>query len=69
LGIIIAVTISLSSLNRIYSYFHPAYNFIWGDYIETYEKRKSHGRLLLLGVVLALLISIAANIISKRMGI
>ena len=55
-------------LGYIYVYFAPPYSFLWGDYIAFYEKRRSRGRFVLVGVVLALLLGVGANFLSKRIG-
>lgn len=51
------------------AYVFPFYNFIWGDYVRIYEKRKTLGRIIFGSVVLALIISILANYISSLIGI
>jgi hypothetical protein len=57
---------ALVLLGYVYVYFSPPYNFLWGDYISVYEKRRSRGRFLLVGVLLTITLGIAVNFISKR---
>lgn len=55
----------------IYSctYFFPPYNFIWGDYIKVYEKRKATGRFILGVIILGIVLSILGNYFSDLLGI
>jgi hypothetical protein len=57
---------ALMLLGYVYVYFSPPYNFLWGDYVSVYEKRRSRGRFLLVGVLLTSALGIAVNFISKR---
>ncbi|HYT41682.1 MAG TPA: hypothetical protein VEP90_05010 [Methylomirabilota bacterium] len=45
-----------------YFYFFPSCNFVWGDNIKILERRNSRGRLILEGVLFALLINIASGV-------
>jgi hypothetical protein len=42
----LAVFVGLPLLGYCYVYFHPLYNFLWGDYVATFEKRHSRGRFI-----------------------
>lgn len=66
---IIGVILLLMVSGACYSYFQPPYNFLWGDYVPAYEKRRSRGKFLLIAVLLALVIGVVANLISKKLGI
>ena len=55
-------------LGYVYVYFSPPYNFLWGDRIAIYEKRRSRGRFLLIGIALTILLGVVANFVSKRIG-
>ncbi len=50
-------------------YYFPFYNFLWGDYIKVYERKKSMGRFILIGIIFSIVISVAANYISVILGI
>lgn len=50
-------------------YFRPRFNFLWGDYVAIYERRQSRGKFIVVGVILAVLIGVLANFISKRIGL
>jgi hypothetical protein len=52
----LSLFVGLPFLGYVYVYFAPPYNFLWGDYIVLYEKRRSKGRFLLIGIVLTLLL-------------
>jgi hypothetical protein len=67
IGILIIAVVVLFSL--CYKYFQPSYNFLWGDYVDDYEKRKSRGRLILVSVILATVVGIGVSFISKRIGL
>lgn len=69
LGVVIVVPVSLLLLSWCWIYFQPSYNFLWGDYVTAYEKRRSRGRFLLIGILLAIVVSVAANFISKKIGL
>jgi len=66
---IIGVYFILLLSGLCYLYFHPSYNFLWGDYLSDYEKRRSRGNLLFVGIILALVLCVLGNFISKRIGI
>jgi hypothetical protein len=66
---LIAVPVVLLLLAACYKYFNPPYNFLWGDYETIYDKRKSRGRFLFVGIVLAIMTSIVATYISRIIGI
>jgi hypothetical protein len=65
IGFPAALALLFGSLSA-WVYFSPLYNFLWGDYIRFYEGRRSKGRLILVGVGLALIVSVVANLISAR---
>jgi hypothetical protein len=60
---------ALVGLTYLYFHFNPLYNFLWGDYVAKYEKRRSTGRFLIFGVVLVVLLGVIANLISRHIGI
>lgn len=66
IGLFIIVVITLFSAG--YKYFQPSYNFLWGDYVAVYEKRKSIGRLIFVSVILATFVGLVVSFISKRIG-
>lgn len=47
----------------------PGYNFCWGDYTQKYEKTKRLRTTFWTLVVLATIVSVAANFLSKKLGI
>lgn len=47
----------------------PSYNFCWGDYIAYYERRRQIQTVIWTVVVLGLIVAIAANFFSKKLGI
>lgn len=47
----------------------PGYNFCWGDYMQVYERSKRLRSAIWTLIVLATLVSIAANFFSKKLGI
>lgn len=47
----------------------PGYNFCWGDYTQKYEKTKRLRTAFWTLVVLATIVSVAANFLSKKLGI
>lgn len=49
-------------------YFYPPYNFCWGEYLEKFKRRQARARFLMVVVVLALIITIAGNYVSRRLG-
>lgn len=49
--------------------YFPVYNFLWGDYVSFYERKKSVGRFILVGVILTIIIAVIANYISALIGI
>lgn len=66
---IIAIPFGLVFLLFMWSYFFPAYNLCWGEYINFKKRRESMGKFLFSGIVIALTISITANYISALLGI
>lgn len=60
---------ALPLLGYCYAYFQPPYNFLWGDYVPIYEKRRSRGRFVLVGIIFAVILGIVINFISKKIGI
>jgi hypothetical protein len=65
---IMGIPVFLLLLGLCYLYFQPSYIFLWGDCIEAYEKRRSLGRILFVGVILAFVVGLAVNFISKKIG-
>ena len=47
----------------------PSYNFCWGEYTTYYEKRVRLRTAVFTLVVVALVVSIVANFVSKKLGI
>lgn len=47
----------------------PSYNFCWGDYLQVYERSRRLRSAFWTLVVVATLVSIAANYFSKKLGI
>lgn len=58
-GLFSAVIFSLSYV--FLKEYYPLYNFVWGDYEQVFEKKKSVLRYLLYTVCLGILLSILAN--------
>ena len=69
LVLIFIVPIFLAISIGLYTYFKPSFNFLWGDYVAVFEKRRSRGRFLVVGIIIALAITIVGNFISKKMGL
>jgi hypothetical protein len=46
----------------------PSYNFYWGDYIAIYDRRRQRKTILWTVIVLGLVVSIIAGIITKKLG-
>ncbi len=49
-------------------YFHPPYNFVWGDYIKVYEGRQAARNFVYVALVVGLLVTIIGGIITKKIG-
>jgi hypothetical protein len=49
--------------------FFPSYNFIWGDYVRVYEKRKATGRFILVVIILGIIVGILGNLFTALLGI
>ncbi|MCD5360310.1 hypothetical protein [Chromobacterium aquaticum] len=47
----------------------PSYNFCWGDYVARFDRKRQIRNFVLSAIFLALLISIVANFVSKKLGI
>jgi hypothetical protein len=47
----------------------PSYNFCWGDYVAYYERRKQIQMIFWTVIVLGLIVAIAANFFSKKLGL
>ncbi len=45
------------------------YNFSWGDYKQAYEKRQAGGKFILIGVLLAVILSIIGGIVANYLTI
>jgi hypothetical protein len=67
--LIIIPTFGLPAFASIYSYFQPPFNFLWGDAVTSYNKRRNQGRFLLGGVLLVIVLGLIVNFISKKIGI
>jgi hypothetical protein len=61
-----SILLGLPLLGYCYVYFRPLYNFLWGDYVAKYERRRSVGRFVFVGVLVALVVSVMADLISRR---
>jgi hypothetical protein len=61
--------VGLIGLALFWAYYFPFYNFLWGDYIKVYERKKSTGKFIVGGIIFALVISVVANYISAILGI
>ncbi|MGD0548084.1 MAG: hypothetical protein ABR991_09720 [Terracidiphilus sp.] len=57
------------ALSYLYSYFHPPFNFLWGDYVTLHNRRKGIWRFLIGGVLLAIVLGIVINYLSKKIGL
>jgi hypothetical protein len=47
----------------------PSYNFYWGDYVGYYDRRRQFQKVIWTVVILGLLVAVAANFVSKKLGI
>src|SRR5690606_38042459 len=65
MAVMVVLVLGLVGSVSFLSYAYPAYNFCWGDYTETYKRRKVVGNTVFSAVVLALVIGVAANYISR----
>jgi len=65
----IGIVVLLAGIYIGWGYYIPGYNFLWGDYVKVFEKRKTTARFILIGIILTIIISILANYISKLLGI
>lgn len=61
--------LALSGLAIFWWYYFPFYNFLWGDYVKVYERKKSVGKFIVIGVLSSIIISVVANYISVALGI
>jgi len=59
----------LPMFSSIYAYFAPPYNFLWGDSVTAYEKQRSRGRFLLVGIFLTIVLGVVTNWVSKHIGL
>lgn len=59
----------VTSGSYFWARYFPVYNFLWGDYVRYYEKRRSVARFVLIGVIFTIIISVFANYISALLGI
>jgi hypothetical protein len=50
------------------AYLYPSYVFNWGDYVKTYDKRLALRKLVFVGIIGSLAISIIAGVIVNRTG-
>ena len=55
---LIGILVLLLIFYKSWAHFSPAYNFLWGDYLAVYEKRRSRGKFILIGVVLTIVLGI-----------
>lgn len=53
---------------RISSVISPSYNFLWGDYIPIFNRKKNIRNVLWTVVILGTIVSVVSTIISKKMG-
>jgi hypothetical protein len=53
---------------RCMMFLRPSYNFYWGDYITKYDRQKKFGNAVWTLVVLGIVVSVAANFFSKKLG-
>jgi hypothetical protein len=60
---------ALLGLGLFWVYFFPFYNFLWGDYVKVYEKKKAIGKFIIGGIILTLVISMIANYFSAILGV
>jgi hypothetical protein len=64
IGGCIALYIFALAFDKLY----PAYNFCWGDYLESFNKKESARKFILVVVLLGLLLSIAGGLITNYIG-
>lgn len=48
---------------QIIHYLFPPYNFLWGDYVKMYEKRKSTSNFIFVVIILGIVLSVSASYI------
>ncbi|MGB7443181.1 MAG: hypothetical protein WA919_19110 [Coleofasciculaceae cyanobacterium] len=53
----------------IWQYCFPPYNFCWGEYNETFQKRKSLGHFLVVAIFLSILAIVITNGITLLLGV
>jgi hypothetical protein len=59
-----AISLMLAGFSeRITTYLFPPYNFLWGDYVRLYERRKSVRNFVLVVLVLGVVLSVVGNFI------
>ena len=49
--------------------YYPTYNFCWGDYVQEFARKEARRKLILIGIVLALLVSVIGSIIANSLGV
>ena len=63
------VAVLIIAVLYAWAHFFPVYNFIWGDYVRVYERRKAVGRFILVGIILAIVVSVVANYLTVLLGV
>jgi hypothetical protein len=71
--IVAMITLLVMGLLATAKYFWPPWNFLWGDYVAVYEKRRAYGRwifgTLLFGLGSAVVTSIFVDSVRKWIGL
>jgi hypothetical protein len=67
-GLAVLVTIIVLGVPFLWRYFSLPFNFVWGDYQNVFEKRRARGRFILVGVIVAVMVSVVANVLNKKIG-
>ncbi len=67
-GLAVLVMIIVVGVPFLWRYFSPPFNFVWGDYQNVFEKRRARGRFVLVGVRVAVMVGVVANVLTKKIG-
>lgn len=67
--VLTAILAGVTLIGVFWSVFFPLFNFVWGDYLDHFQRRQNVGRFLLGAVLLGLLIGIASNYVSRWLGL
>ena len=67
-GWIVGGFIILFLLAMAFEKLYPGYNFCWGEYLETFNKKESARKFILVVVLLGLVLSIAGGLITNYIG-